>query len=980
MKGIALKKIVFASLFLLLLIPVALLAMQETPTVRLEITGINPQNLQAVQVTANVYDRFGQPVYGLTQDNFKIVGQLADRAQIVEVENLVDDNLSFAVVLVMDVSSSMEGAPIERAKQAATSFINSLKPNDPVAIMSFGSRVNLVQDYTTDKNVLLAAIQSLQAGGKTALYQAAFDAVQKAAQSPTPRRAIVMLSDGAEYGGLSKVAREEAQKAALTSGVSFYTIGLGYGTDRTYLKQLADNTNAKTLESPTPEELLTIYQNLATTLRSQYIITVNANVPPDGTIYKLELQVTTNDGSASTSGDLRAPIPIPIITLPDLPSDAIREPVEITAQVAADDPITGGEFQIDGSSVGQLKEAPFKLTIDPVKLAPGQHRLSFSAIDSTGDTGSIEGQFTVAALPPQITVNLPKGEIAEPTQVTLAVTGQTPAASATYRIDNGEGTTINTEPFAFTIDPASLAPGDHTLSVDVTNQGGANATVDQPFRIAALPPQIRFSGIQPGETIDTNRTVTIATSGQTPVNRLTYNLDGRDIASQAKPPFSVEINVLLLKPGNHILSVTATNEAGKSASASLPFIISEAPSLTATASAQPTATSTPTATDTPTNTPSPTKTLMPTNTPTPSDTFTPTPTDTSTPDITGTAAQAAQLAGATGTADAQVAIASTGTIAAANATGTVVAQGTQSAQSTLDSQATRDAQATFDAYQALTAQAAQATGTAQATADARATVNARIQATANSRSTQTADERATILTQAAAGQSTAAAQATVNVQSTQNAQATATLIRQLTQAAQLAIATQSAAQTATSEAQNILATQNAAATQNAQNTTTAVALSTQNARLTATAVQAAADTATSAAQGTRAVGATTTLAAQATQNARLTATAVAQNTRNAALTATSRAETTQQVTQAQPTARPTEVAQVISSATPTSGQKNVTPAASVTPLGTLTSEVQSAATPGSSLSPILVIIAVLLIILVIIFLVLSGRRRANTRR
>jgi VWFA-related protein len=990
MRGIALKKFVFAPLLFLLLLPVALWAMQETPTVRLEITGVNPQNLQAVQVTANVYDRFGQPVYGLTEDNFKVVGQLADRAEIIKVENVSDDNLAFAVVLVVDVSSSMEGAPIARAKQAATSFVNSLKPNDPVALISFGSRVTLVQDYTTDKDVLLNAIQSLQAGGKTALYQAAFDAVQKAAQAPTPRRAIVLLSDGAEYGGLSRVGRNEAQQAALTNGVSFYTIGLGYGTDRTYLKQLADNTNARTFESPTPEELLTIYQNLATTLRSQYVITLNTNVPPDGTIYKLELQVTTDDGSASTSGDLRAPIPVPIVSLPDVPGDAIREPVAVTAQVAADDEVTSGEFQIDGSSASKLNAAPFTLTIDPVKLTPGEHTLTFSATDSTGDTGSAERKFTVAALPSQVTVNLPSGEIAEPTRVTLAATGQTPATSATYRIDNGRGNTVEAEPFAFTIDPAQLAPGDHTLSVDVLNQGGANVIVDRPFRIAALPPQISFSGIQAGETIDSNRTVTVNTAGQTPVNRVTYNLDGRDIASQAKPPFAVEINVLLLKPGAHILKVTATNAGGKSASATLPFIISEAPSLTATASAQPTATSTPTLTHTPTTTPTPTKTPAPTDTATPTNTFTPTPTATATPDITGTAAQAAQAAGATGTADALVVLASTGTVAAVNSTGTVVAQGTQSAQSTLASQATSAAQATFDAYQALTAQAAQATSTA---ADARATVNARIQSTADARSTQTSDERSVILTQAAAGQATSAAQATANVQGTQSAEATATLVRQLTLAAQLALATQSAASTATAGAQNAtstqnaratvaFATQNAAGTQNAQLTATSFAVATQDARLTATSVQAVAAASTSAAQGTRSIGATATFEAQNT------ATAGAQSTRNAALTATvnaaasqtAQAETTQQVTQAQPTARPTEVAQVVSSATPTSGQENVTPVASVTPLGTLTSEVQSAATPGSSLSPILVIIAVLLIILVIIFLVLSGRRRANTRR
>src|SRR5690606_33451533 len=119
----------------------------------------------------------------------------------------------------------------------------------------------------------------------------------KAADSGNNRRAVILLSDGAEYGGISSAPRGAALEEALERGVPVYTIGLGYGFDRTYLQSLAQGTLAQFSESPTPEELLAIYNNLAATLRSQYVVTLNVDIPADGTTYPLEVQVTTDAGT-----------------------------------------------------------------------------------------------------------------------------------------------------------------------------------------------------------------------------------------------------------------------------------------------------------------------------------------------------------------------------------------------------------------------------------------------------------------------------------------------------------------------------------------------------------------------------------------------------------------------------------------------------------------------------------------------------------
>src|SRR5689334_6166312 len=104
------------------------MARQETPAPRIEITGVNATQLPTVLITANVYDSLGQPVSGLTAADFALSGDLANVGTITSVENVTSDNLTFAVVLAIDVSSSMAGAPIARAQEAARQFVQSIGP------------------------------------------------------------------------------------------------------------------------------------------------------------------------------------------------------------------------------------------------------------------------------------------------------------------------------------------------------------------------------------------------------------------------------------------------------------------------------------------------------------------------------------------------------------------------------------------------------------------------------------------------------------------------------------------------------------------------------------------------------------------------------------------------------------------------------------------------------------------------------------
>jgi VWFA-related protein len=977
------KKLLLTLVALITLVSVA--AMQDAGP-RVEITGINASDLPTITVTANVFDSLGQPVRGLTAADFSLVGDIANLGTIVDVANITDDDLSFSVVLVIDTSSSMADLPFLAAQEAARVFVNSIGPNDPVAIYDFDTDVRLVQDFTTDKTALLSAIDSLTLGGKTALYGAGLEGVIKASESGSPRRALILLSDGSEYGGVSGVARGDALQEARERGVPVYTIGLGYGADRTYLMELAEGTNAQFFESPTPEELLGIYQGLADTLRSQYVITLQADLPADGTEYDLGLQVTTSEGTATAGGVLRAPIPVPIVRLPEIP-EPIAETTNVEATVLADDPIASAEASIDGVNAGIFEEPPYSVPVDPLALAPGEHTLTFSATDENGDTGSASVDFEVAALPSQITLttnlDVASEEVDEPLVVTVDVVGQTPVASATHSVDGGAPQEFTGDlPYILNIDPQLSSPGEHTLAVTVTNEGGQTSSaelsytvaalpptfgianleegqvVDEPltaqvlifgsqtltadvvalvdgrevvnvqdvvtadipinplafapgtvtlevtatdgngqsstlsldFEVAALAPDIIIEGLQAGETLDENRTITVGADSQTPITSVTVTLDGEEIEMPAEAPFSADLDVLAVPPGDHILSVEVETESGQSATVDVPFVIAPGPAQTATAQAQPTAT----------------RTLAPTNTARP--TITPTPdteaTETQEAGLVIAMGETQQAAEAQATADAQV-----------------IAMMTNESVNATQAMATLNAEATSDA---------QATAAAQSTAQAQA---ANEQATANARATSTAN--------VASDMATATAQAELEEQATSTAIVvfiTETAEAQTTANAQAAIDSQMTA--------------DARATRNAARTATAEAEATE-----AAATQAALDE-------------------QATVDAEGSSTAAAE-------IAQVPTEVTEEATEEPAEVAPTESATPVEqeteeAATPGDEAVTRTPAATPPDVSTLTAEVVQESPPASSdVVPIVVIIAALIAVLLVVYFVLRGGRRGG---
>jgi Ca-activated chloride channel family protein len=147
---------------------------------------------QLMRVTANVTDREGRAIAGLERKDFSVSEGDATR-EVVDVE---PTRTPFNLVLLLDVSGSVEER-LDFVRKSALAFVNTVSPQDRVAIISFRDDVQVISGFTTDRSLLAQRIKDIEAGGGTALYDAlAYTLVDTLKPLRDARTAIVLISDG----------------------------------------------------------------------------------------------------------------------------------------------------------------------------------------------------------------------------------------------------------------------------------------------------------------------------------------------------------------------------------------------------------------------------------------------------------------------------------------------------------------------------------------------------------------------------------------------------------------------------------------------------------------------------------------------------------------------------------------------------------------------------------------------------------------
>lgn len=146
-----------------------------------------------VRLNVGVADGRGRPILDLDRSKFEIYED-GVKQQILRFEST---EAPFSVVIMLDMSGSTLGFR-QVIKQSAVRFIDALSPHDRVAVIEFYDKINLRNDFTTDRGTIANSISVANGRGKTHLYKALEFALDKLSKEKSRRKAIIVLTDGVD--------------------------------------------------------------------------------------------------------------------------------------------------------------------------------------------------------------------------------------------------------------------------------------------------------------------------------------------------------------------------------------------------------------------------------------------------------------------------------------------------------------------------------------------------------------------------------------------------------------------------------------------------------------------------------------------------------------------------------------------------------------------------------------------------------------
>jgi VWFA-related protein len=269
-----------------------------------------------VNIPVTVTTRRGRYVPNLRLEEFHVYENGVEQriAHFAEVEK------PLVVALVLDTSASTRFR-FEEIKAAALAFIDQLRPQDRVMVVSFSDFVDVVEEPTSDRNVLRAAVMRLKSGTSTHLYDAVDVVLNEKLNRISGRKAVVLLTDGVDNVSLeSRVSNLHAaeETEAVICSIQYdtfvdqtdvmvwgmevrkktsrlYPPGLGgkdYKLATAYLTDLATKSGGEFYHAADMGNIKSAFARIAEQLRSQYSLGFYAgDSTPAGQLRTLKVKV-----------------------------------------------------------------------------------------------------------------------------------------------------------------------------------------------------------------------------------------------------------------------------------------------------------------------------------------------------------------------------------------------------------------------------------------------------------------------------------------------------------------------------------------------------------------------------------------------------------------------------------------------------------------------------------------------------------------
>jgi len=272
------------------------------PTFRSDVTTIS--------VDVAVMDNKGRFIPNIPRGNFRVLEDTVPQ----QVATFETGEAPMTVCLVIEFSNLFQyywGETWYQTLMAAYGFMETLKPEDFVAVVAYDMRSEILSDFSTDKRKAHEAMQRLRiaAFSESNLYDAITDTADRMS-SIEGRKSIVLISSGVDT--FSKLTFDKTRKILQNAGVPIYAIGLMQALREWYdargamgpiqrldflqadnqMRTFAKETGGMSFFPRFYGEFPGIFRSIAEALRNQYTITYHpANQVRDGKFRKIKVEL-----------------------------------------------------------------------------------------------------------------------------------------------------------------------------------------------------------------------------------------------------------------------------------------------------------------------------------------------------------------------------------------------------------------------------------------------------------------------------------------------------------------------------------------------------------------------------------------------------------------------------------------------------------------------------------------------------------------
>lgn len=239
-------------------------------------TAGTPQTI--VKLNVLVTDKSDRPVMDLNQEDFLVLDE--GKQQTLSFFQKKDIPVSYG--LIVDNTGSMRYEHKE-VIQVAKAIVSSNRPEDRTCIVRLiGSQARRAADWTSDKTALLNSLSLMNEGaGRVSLIDSTYAFSEEVAKLlnaediANRRRAIILITDGAEWGNTKKM--DELLSLLHKENIQVFAVGiefLGYYTEKMakFLKTLTEESGGRSLYPRTRADITASVELIVSYLRSQYVI------------------------------------------------------------------------------------------------------------------------------------------------------------------------------------------------------------------------------------------------------------------------------------------------------------------------------------------------------------------------------------------------------------------------------------------------------------------------------------------------------------------------------------------------------------------------------------------------------------------------------------------------------------------------------------------------------------------------------------